>query len=337
MRGLSPEKRKSILDKWCSIKGITLRKLAKLENVSVGAVQNAIKKFGQEYTFVDKPKSGRKPGSSNPNLDRKIVKAYKTNKEASVRDLAKKLGTSIGMVQRAKQRNNLKTYKKQRQPKRSEKQQSSVKSRVRKLYDSILTRKNMCVIMDDETYVKLDYKSLPGPQYYTVQDRSVISDSEKSIFTEKFGKKIMVWQAICECGLKSTPFFTTSTMTADNYIKECLNKRLLPMVRKHSVQTVFWPDLASCHYGSKALQWYEEKNINFVPKAMNPPNCPNLRPIERFWAIIKAKLRKNGRSTDSKEQFRRDWNRVTKSFDQDAVRSLMSTFRQKVRKLARNE
>lgn len=335
MRGLTPEKRKSIVDKWCTIIGITLRKLAKLENVSVGAVRTAIKKYGQEFTFNDTQKSGRKPGPSNPILKKKIEKAYKQNPERSVRDIAKKLGTSAGMVQRSKQRNNLKTYKKQRQPKRSAKQKISVKTRVRKAYDSIFSNKNVCVIMDDETYVKLDYSSLPGPQFYTVNKSSDISESQKSIFTEKFGRKIMVWQAICECGLKSSPFCTTSTMTADLYVKECLNKRILPMIRKHSVPTVFWPDLASCHYGSKALQWYEQKNVKFVPKTMNPPNCPNLRPIERFWAIMKAKLRKSGNSADSEEKFRRDWNRVAKTFDQDAVRSLMSTFRKKFRKMAR--
>ena len=26
---------------------------------------------------------------------------------------------------------------------------------------------------------------------------------------------------------------------------------------------------------------------------MNPSNCPELRPIERFWAIVKRNLRKN--------------------------------------------
>lgn len=337
MRGLTPQKRKSIVDKWCSVKGITYRKLAQMEGVSVGAVQTAIRKYGEDYTFEDQQRPGQKPGPSNPKLDQKIVKLFASNRELSVRDVAKKVGTSIGMVQRAKKRNNLKTLKKQKQPKRSQKQKASVKTRVRKLYDSILSKKHSCVIMDDETYVKLDYKSLPGPQYYTIREGTEITEAEKSICVEKFGKKVMVWQAICECGMKSTTFFTTSSMNADIYMKECLQKRVLPMIKKHNSETVFWPDLASCHYAAKVVKWYKDNNVNFVAKELNPPNCPELRPIEHYWAIMKAKLRKTARSADTEQQFRSDWNKVARTFDKVAVRSLMGTMRQKIRKLARNE
>lgn len=42
---------------------------------------------------------------------------------------------------------------------------------------------------------------------------------------------------------------------------------------------LFLPDLASCHYSKATLAWYEANKVDFVPKAKNPPNCPELRPI----------------------------------------------------------
>lgn len=333
MRGLTPEQRKSIVHKWCTVSGLSLRKLAKEEGVSVGAVRSAIRKYREQCTFEDAPKSGRKSGPVSPDIDKKIRDAYKRKPATSVRDVAKKLGTSSSNVMRAKERLGLKTYRKQKKPKRNPKQAASVKPRARKLYDSLLCRNSGCIIMDDETYVKLDYKTLPGPQFYTVSEDKDIPETEKAIFTEKFGKKVMVWQAICECGKTSSPYITTETMNTQKYVKECLQKRLLPMIRQHEGQVVFWPDLASCHYAKDTLEWYKSQNVCFVPKDMNPPNCPEARPIETFWALTKAKLRKFIKPADDIQKFKKDWPKVVKMVGSTTVQKLMGHVRGKVRSL----
>ena len=88
--------------------------------------------------------------------------------------------------------------------------------------------------MDEEIDVKFDYKFFPGPQYYTVREGQVLNQSETSFQVEKFGKKAMVWQAICGCSKISQPFITASEI----YIKECLQKRLLPMILSPEDPTV---------------------------------------------------------------------------------------------------
>lgn len=336
MRGLSVEQRRNIVHKWCTEPGMSLRKLAKMEGVSDKAVRTAIRKFGEDNTFMDKPKSGRKKGPANPLLDKRIMKAFENKKEVSERDVAKKVGTSKSNVHRAKGRLNLRTYKKQKQPKRSPKQEASIRPRVRKLYDKMLAGNSNCIIMDDETYVKFDYKSLPGPQYYTVREGEALDQSETSILVEKFGKKAMVWQAICSCGKISQPFITTASMNSETYIRECLQKRLLPMIRSHKDPVIFWPDLASCHYAKSTVEWYNTKNVSFVPKDMNPPNCPQLRPIEEFWALAKAHLRKHVSAADTIQQFEKDWKKVSKLVAKKSVLNLMRNVRKKVRKLAYN-
>lgn len=333
MRGLTPEQRKRIVHKWCTVSGLSLRKLAKEEGVSVGAVQTAIRKYGESCTFEDAPRRGRKPGPVNPAIDRKIKDRFKQNPSASVRDVAKFVGTSATNVMRAKKRLQLETHRKQKQPKRSKKQAASVKTRARKLYDSMLGKKSGCLIMDDETYVKLDYKALPGPQFYTSPKGKDVPESVKAIYTEKFGKKIMVWQAICQCGKTSRPFITTDTMNGKVYVKECLQNRLLPFIRQHDKPVIFWPDLASCHYTKDSLEWYKNHNVTYVPKEMNPPNCPEVRPIETFWALAKAKLRKHVKPADTVEQFKKDWSKVVKMVGEGTVQKLMSSVNGKVRKL----
>jgi transposase len=72
---------------------------------------------------------------------------------------------------------------------------------------------------------------------------------------------------------------------------------------------VFWPDLVSSHYPNATLLEYERLNIKFVPKSSNPPNVPQLRPIENFWAILKRRVYKNGWATDKIENLeKKNWN-----------------------------
>lgn len=161
-----------------------------------------------------------------------------------------------------------------------------------------------------------------------------VLNSEKSIFCEKFGKKVLVWQAIFQCGMKSSPYFTLANMNAEIYRKECLQKRVLPLTRKHKCQTLFWPDLASCYYARSILDWYRENEVEFVEKVMNPPNCPQIRPIEKFWALMKGKLRKKDKGAADIDTFKKDWINVSKSIDGTVVQNLMRNIKKQVRKLA---
>lgn len=139
-------------------------------------------------------------------------------------------------------------------PDRNAKQQLIAKLRARKLYDNILTKNVGCIVMDDETYVKSDFKQLPGQSFYVSKVRGGVSNKYKLIRIGKFPKKHMIWQAICTCGLKSQPFVATGSINSEIYMTECLEKRLLPFLQSHNTQPLFWPDLASCHYSKKYIK-----------------------------------------------------------------------------------
>ena len=136
--------------------------------------------------------------------------------------------------------------------------------------------------MDDETYVKMDFKQIPGQKFYVASKRLNVANKFKYIKVDKYAKKMLIWQAICSCGLKSRAFVTSQTLNSNIYVTECLQKRLLPFIKQHNKPVIFWPDLASCHYSRATINWYETNGVSVVPKDVNPPNCPNFRPIENF-------------------------------------------------------
>lgn len=308
----------------------THAQIAKSLNVAKSTVTKVIKVFGERLSTTRKPGSGgnRKPVAAVTN--RRVASAFMRNPNLSVRDVANKLGISSTTVHEAKKRSGLSTYKKVVTPNRNDKQNLTAKTRSRKLYTTMLTKFD-CVVMDDETYVKADFRQLPGQEYYTATGRGKVAEIFKHIKLSKFAKKYLVWQAICTCGLKSDIFVATGTVNQEIYVKECLQKRLLPFLKKHDLSVLFWPDLASCHYGKKAMEWYAAKNVQVVPKDKNPPNTPELRPIEKYWAIVKQNLKKTQKTVSSEKQFKVNWRSAAKKVDKVTVQNLMAGVKRKAR------
>lgn len=266
-----------------------------------------------------------------------MFSSTKKKKSISNREVAKKTKTSQSTVQRVKKHNHLRTYKKQKRPKRSEEQAARAKTRSGRLYKILVENPNRCILMDDETYIKMDTRVLPGPQFYTKMIGETLPDAETSLGLEKFGEKVLVWQAICSCGLKSWTLFTKGTVNGEIYRKECIQKRLLPLYRKHDTPPLFWPDLASAHYAKATITLLQQNNVEFVEKDSNPPNCPELRPIERYWAIVKRELRKKGEVATNMAEFKKIWNSSSRKVTRQGVQNLMKRAFSKLRAFYRNK
>ena len=267
----------------------------------------------------------------------KVRQSLNRNPGLSDRDRGKKFNISRSLARKMRLKCGYKSYRAIRYPNRTDKQKIDIKKRTRLLYDKILTKHSGCIIMDDETYLKYDFNQLPGPKFYTAVNRKTVSSKYKYKMMDKFGKKAMIWQAICSCGLKSRTFVTSSSMTSSLYIKECLNKRILPLIRSHKCSTKFWPDLATIHYAKDTLAWYKGNKVDFVPKHMNPPNCPQFRPIEKYWGIMKGYLRKSGKVVKNNDLLKKEWEKTSKKVTPKVVQNLMSSIKPKVRAFLRNE
>lgn len=300
----------------------TYKSIAREVKVCIKTVGNVIKRFREDLKLTRKTGSGKQKGFKSPKRVIKVKALYKRNPGLSSRKVALKAGCSKSLVQKIKKEAGLKSYKVQKVPDRNAVKNSTAKQRAKKLRIDFFSKFDCC-IMDDETYVLADFSQLPGQEFYVADSRGNCEEQYRTQKKSKFPRKFLVWQAICTCGKRSKSFVTSGTINTDVYIKECLQKRLLPFYNSHIVSKFFWPDLATCHYSKRTLDWYEQNNVHFVPKDTNPPNCPELRPIERYWALVKKELKATKKVTNDLKDFIPKWRIASSKLQESTIKDLM--------------
>ncbi len=125
---------------------------------------------------------------------------------------------------------------------------------------------------------------------------------------QKFPPKILEWISIIPKG-HSKPYFVSSKGEIDkkNYSEECIEKRLLPFIKKYhkNEEIMFWPDLAWAHYANMTKDAFSRLEISCVSEEENPPNCPQIRPIEDFWAEHKRQVYEGGWEAKTTEELKK--------------------------------
>jgi len=313
----------------------SFKKIAKEAGVHRKTVSKVIRRFKEDLNVNRREGSGRKKGFHSPKTAKKVITIFQRNPNISVRKMAQKVGCSKSTVQNIKTRSGLRTYKVQKVPDRNAVKNEEAKKRANKLKKNFF-QKFDCCIMDDETYVYYDFKQLPGQEYYVADSRGNVDEKFRTQKATKFPKKFLVWQAICTCGQKSDFFVFSGTINSQIYIEECLKNKLLPLLRRHNVSTFFWPDLASCHYSKATMEWYEANKVVFVPKEANPPNCPELRPIEKYWALVKRKLKETKEVTKNEKDFRGKWKGASGKVSETTIKSMMEGVPEKIDNFCKN-
>ncbi|CAM4826299.1 unnamed protein product, partial [Rotaria magnacalcarata] len=86
----------------------------------------------------------------------------------------------------------------------------------------------------------------------------------------------------------------------------CIIQRLMPFVTSYhnKEKVLFWPDLASSHYGNNVLQYLDQNDAQFVDNKFSPQNCPQARPIETLWSILKNMVYDEGWEAKTINQLR---------------------------------
>ncbi len=113
---------------------------------------------------------------------------------------------------------------------------------------------------------------------------------------------------------------------------------MLPFIKDNypNDNYIFWPDLASAHYSNSAQNAYQSLSIKVVPKEDNPPNVPQLWPIEDFWYILKCKVYENGWEAKNAQLLKKRISLKLKEFDQNFVQRLMKKVKTNIRIASRN-
>ena len=84
------------------------------------------------------------------------------------------------------------------------------------------------------------------------------------------------------------------------------------------------------------MDWYKEDDIHVIGKTLNPPNCPDFRSIEKYWAIVTSKLKKSARTIKKTVDLQRWWNKMADRVDSFTVQKMMGGIKQKVREFIRH-
>ena len=86
---------------------------------------------------------------------------------------------------------------------------------------------------------------------------------------------------------------------------------------------MFWRDLASSHYGHDVLQYLNQSDVQFVDKEFNPQNCPQVRPIETLWLILKNMVHDEGWEAKTIDHLQR---RIAEKLNEIDIKIVQQTF-----------
>lgn len=262
-----------------------------------------------------------------------LLSSAKNKVGQSTRKLGRKFGVSKDTVHRILKKNNVIYRKRRRAPKYTQQQLEKIPKCCRALRDKHFAN-GKSIILDDESYFTFSHHELSGNDGFYTDNIEATADDVKYAGKSKFEPKVLVWAAISSKGV-SEPLIRSNkseAINADIYIGQCLPK-LKQFIEKHHGrdEIMFWPDLASCHYAKKTLNWLTEQNIPFVPKKDNPPNVPQARPIENFWAVLKRMVYVGGWEARNEQhligRIKRKLKEIDPSVRQNLIRNIRSTLR----------
>ena len=301
-----------------------------VQNIGERFINRTLESYAKKGYVDYKQSSGRNPAVSTKQACTSLLRRLKKNNCESTRESAKFLKVSQTTICRMKKKLSIETHSKSTAPLYRKNQAARVKSGSKTLYKLLVPSGGQkFIIMDDETYVPCDSAQIPGKEYYnTIPGVQTPTDS-KVKRKEKFPARFLVWQAINQDGVVSEPYVTTQCLNGQIYLNDIIKGPFLDFVKTHNDQSkiLFWPDLATSHYVQPVQNFLKNERIAFVPKNRNPPNFPQGRPIEQFWALCKQEYRKTGKNLTNLAQFKRVWKRISKMVAEKHGKKLFDHFR----------
>ena len=250
-------------------------------------------RYERRKTTKRKRGSGRTAQKLPVLKKRQLKRAANDKKGVSHRKLAAKFNVSRSYIGKVLRSQNVKYFKRQKCPDSTPEQQTRQIKCLRSMNRKLCPPKSdVVIILDDESYFPLKHDEMPGNDGFYSDNKNNTPFSVKYKTKQKFALKVMIWLAISERG-HSDVYVKPSGLAINCrvYIDECIRARLVPFINKlhKDDEILFSPDLASSHYSIATRACNKELGINFVPKEMNPPNVPQLRPIENFGEFLKQR------------------------------------------------
>ena len=89
---------------------------------------------------------------------------------------------------------------------------------------NLLNRSKCYVVLDDEKNFTFDGSNMEGNNKYYTNDKSNCPDSVRFVGKEKFPPKVMVWGAICKCGISKSLIRRSKSEAVNSDIKSKMKK-----------------------------------------------------------------------------------------------------------------
>lgn len=279
-----------------------------------------------------------RPPKLSARTTKNLLSSAKNKVGQSTRKLARKFGISNSTVHGILAKNNVIYRKRKRAPKYTATQLEKIPICCRQLRLKHFAGGKF-IILDDESYFTFSHHELSGNDGFYTDDIEATPDNVKYAGKLKFEPKVLVWVAISSKGV-SAPLIRPNKAKAvdsDIYISQCLPKLKQFIDKYHAHDKImFWPDLASCHYAKNTLDWLTKQKVPFVPKKDNPPNVPQARPIENFWAVLKRMVYDNGWEARNERQLMNRIKRKLREIDINTFQNLIRELRSTLRKIEDN-
>lgn len=260
--------------------------------VSRATVFRWLQRYEQTGSVARVSNPGRPTRIASKSTLQKLKKNFNHRSGCSQRAAARELGCSQQYVSHMiRKHTSIRCYKKYKRPLLTRLQKEQARPKCRAMYHLY---GNSDFIIDDESYFTLTGADQPGNDRFYSSDVERTPDTVKNNYREKYPPKLLVWLAISPKGM-TQPVFRQSglAVNSDAYL-QILEKYLIPFIKKKYKGTryVFWPDLATAHYSNKVRNFLKDQKVPLVLKSVNPANLPKVRPIEDFWANLKADVYK---------------------------------------------
>lgn len=249
----------------------------------------------------------------------------------SQRELAAKFNICDRYCRELLEKFKIKAWKRRDSPKSTPEQFARQMARLKIMTNELVPVNGLIdIIEDDESYFSLSGK---GNKYFLASSPENLPIEKKTKPRAKFEARLCVWIAISRKG-HSDPFFVPANCAVNSeiYRNQCIEKRLVPFITENyqNHRYLFWPDGASCHYHRETIKTLEKFEVEFVKKNQNPPNVPQLRCIEKFWAHLKQKVYQNNWCTTSFEALKKRIKSKLTEFDLEYFERLFENEKTKI-------
>ena len=304
-------------------------------------IYRVMQRYEEGRDAKHKSGAGRPSQKLPPKRVKRLVAEATGKVGVSQRKLATKFSISQPYVNKILAKHDVKYRKRWSCPRYTPGQAERAKSAASSLRRNFFSPSNPTqIVMDDESYFALKDDNINGNSGFYISPGCSMGDVADEVRLRpksKYPEKLLVWIAISERGL-SKPFFLQkkASLTGQIYRDQCIQQYLVPFLDKYHQDGdfYFWPDLASAHYAHETTDLLRSLDIPFVPKSSNPPNSPQVRPIEQFWAILKERVYQGGWEASSFRMLKQRINRILQDLEPDLCQKLFRGLKTKIRKAA---